>query len=227
MVKLIDTIPKGGKVIKDIDKATARAIGERVLALVKDTIKAEFGYDVMRTSGSYNSNLYNMKLEVSKPLEAIAKPKEKITVEQLRYSVNIIKKGDFLMDKALCKKIKNASPLIYTEVKIDFDSGNSDSWHKQKKANRNALQACNALAIKTKSIIGRTFGIPVADGKAIYQVIGESKTRFTVLHCVGLGDDWADHHFGYGGSFSKKDVLRYIDWEDGMRKIFGNVPDGR
>ena len=73
--------------MKDIDKATARALSERILSLIKDTIKKEFGYDVNRTSGSYNDTTYNMKLEISKPLEALPKSTAKVTTEMLHYGM--------------------------------------------------------------------------------------------------------------------------------------------
>jgi len=95
------------------------------------------------------------------------------------------------------------------------------NWQSLMKKNWKQLEACDEAARKAKSLVGRKFGIPVADGKAWYQVVKESKTRLTIQLCTGLGDDYADHHFRGGGSFSRVDVMRYINFEEGMRKLFG------
>jgi len=122
------------------------------------------------------------------------------------------------MAEVLAKDVIYVPKGLAKDGYLDFSN-----WEEAKKAmdaNWEALSKCDEVARKNKIFIGRIFSIGVADGKAMYQVIGETKTRFKVQHCTGLGDDYADHHFGYGGSFSKKEVLRYLDWEDGMRALF-------
>lgn len=71
------------------------------------------------------------------------------------------------------------------------------------------------------SLVGRYFAIGHADGYAYYQVIKELKTRVHVQHIMGIGDDYADHYFGYGGSFPKNEVLRYVDRQGKMAELFG------
>ena len=59
---------------KDFDKAMCRAVRERIVALTKEAIKAEFGYDVNAAGGSYSTNVFNMKIDIGKPLDVITAP---------------------------------------------------------------------------------------------------------------------------------------------------------
>lgn len=99
--------------------------------------------------------------------------------------------------------------LIYRGKKIPHN-GDTSSWLKAMDDNYKALMKCDEKARKKKSLVGRVFGLPVADGQALYQIVKENKTTVVVQHCTGVGDDWADHFFGYGGTFSKSLVKRYL-----------------
>lgn len=70
--------------------------------------------------------------------------------------------------------------------------------------------------------VGKIFSIGVADGHAYYEIVKILKTSVRIICRDDLcPDKWQDHHFGGGGTFSKRDVARYVGFEDGMRKIFG------
>jgi|WetSurMetagenome_2_1015567.scaffolds.fasta_scaffold158759_2 hypothetical protein len=111
---------------------------------------------------------------------------------------------------------KHSLELIYCPDPIN--------WHDWSSANKimdrnwQRLEKCDSNARALNTVIGRYFRVPCADGYAVYQIISETRTRVILQPVTGIGDDWQDHHFGGGGSFSKPDILRYLKQEDGWKE---------
>ena len=69
--------------------------------------------------------------------------------------------------------------------------------------------------------VGKLFGIGVGDGTAWYVITEIGKRNCRVEWRGFCLDRWTDHHFGWGGSFPKKDIERYVARAEGLAKIFG------
>ena len=110
---------------------------------------------------------------------------------------------------------------IFVSIPLSDDV---DNWVKEMTQNSARLQKCDDLARKQRTLVGRVFRVSVADGYAAYQIIKENGRMVKIQCCTGLGDDWRDHHFMAGGTFSKKDVMRYIQWEESLHKLFDRKP---
>jgi hypothetical protein len=116
----------------------------------------------------------------------------------------------------------NNRDLIYYPITVSLDS-NINEYLKSHEDNLNRLFDYDREARKRGTSVGRYFAIPVADGRAYYQVIKEFKNVVHIQLVTDVGDDWADHHFGNGGSFPKKDVMRYLQKMDAFREIFARA----
>lgn len=68
---------------------------------------------------------------------------------------------------------------------------------------------------------GKLFRIGVGDGYAWYVVVKVNKKTCKIEWRGFCGDRWYDHWFGIGGTFSKSKIASYVEYEDGMRKLFG------
>lgn len=53
--------------MRNIDKATAKAVGDRVMTLIASAIKQEFGLDVRNAGGRFTADDMLLKFEVRKP----------------------------------------------------------------------------------------------------------------------------------------------------------------
>ena len=69
-------------------------------------------------------------------------------------------------------------------------------------------------------ILGCTFSLPVADGRAWYEVIKENK-KTCVVEWRGYGvDNYTDGILEFGGTFPKKIIKSIIDREKAIYNIF-------
>jgi hypothetical protein len=84
------------------------------------------------------------------------------------------------------------------------------------------FERVNDHARKHNTYVGRTFGVPHADGKAMYQVIGETARSYKVAW-LAIGDAWRDHYFDGGGMFPKARVEKFLKADDAFHKIFQGV----
>lgn len=107
--------------------------------------------------------------------------------------------------------------LIY--YPLVFDKFDHQNWISNWSKNYQRLVECDKKAQERGSLVGRFFSVPCADGYAYYQITRDYKHTVHLQLVTGVGDDWEDHHFMDGGSFPKKDVLRYIEWEDRRKNI--------
>ena len=82
-------------------------------------------------------------------------------------------------------------------------------------------------AKKAGVLVGRFYSEPVADGKAIYLITKENKTRCKLELVTGLGDDWSIRRFGDKAWAGRNEVVDNIRWRDGMNAIFGKKKEER
>lgn len=115
----------------------------------------------------------------------------------------------------------NNRDLIYYPITIPFEGSSIDAYLKSHTDNLDRLFDYDRKARERGTLKGRYFSIPVADGRAFYQVVKEFKNVVHIHLVTGVGDDWADHHFGDGGKFPKADVMRYIKSTEGLNSLFG------
>lgn len=78
--------------------------------------------------------------------------------------------------------------------------------------------------IKCEKVLYRYFTIPVADGKAYYQVTNVTKTSATVTLCEGISlDNYEYLYFGKEATISLKQAKQYIELriasEEILRKL--------
>ena len=75
--------------------------------------------------------------------------------------------------------------------------------------------------------VNKIFAIGVGDGNAFYIVTKIGKSTVEIEWRSFQGDRWVDSRFGYGGSFKKKDIERFVTAQEAMAEIFGEIPSGR
>jgi hypothetical protein len=115
--------------------------------------------------------------------------------------------------------VKNTTAFVYTPKKV-LPNASINEWLKVHDDNLNWLFELDRRAREAGSLVGRYFAVPVADGRAFYQVIKEFKKNVILQHISEVGDDWMDHHFGHGGSFPKTEILRYVNREHTINELF-------
>jgi hypothetical protein len=102
--------------------------------------------------------------------------------------------------------------LIYEPIPIDWD-GKWDKIEEDINQNWKNLEECDRTARSHGWLVGRYFRIAIADGAAVYQVVGVSARRANIQLITGIGDDWQDRYYGSGGSFAREEILRRIELE--------------
>jgi hypothetical protein len=103
-------------------------------------------------------------------------------------------------------KIKGVYSL---DLCFDIETAWRDYWHTQ------AYETHRKL---TKLDVGAFFDIGVGDGAAYYVVTMMRRLRCFVEWRGFSGDEWADHHFGYGGWFLNREIQGYCSFQP---PIFG------
>lgn len=138
------------------------------------------------------------------------------------------RRGNIIIQDAVLPvsyEVKEDSNLIDIPMEIgryDHASGDfvgGDEYHQYVQDQYNITRAASN-SLPTKVVPGKMFKIGVADGYACYVVV-KTRSRLCDIEWRGFClDRYHDHHFGSGGRFKSSDVLRYIKYEDGMRKLF-------
>lgn len=60
-------------VSKNFDQRVCKEVSDRIKQLISETILKEFGYEVRTAGGNFNENSYKLKIEIVKPISAVAK----------------------------------------------------------------------------------------------------------------------------------------------------------
>jgi hypothetical protein len=103
-----------------------------------------------------------------------------------------------------------------------FEASNTGDFMKDYKHDDSMIADCNEHARKHKTYIGRMFGVPHADGKAWYQVIGETARSYQIVW-IAIGDRWRDGYLDGGGSFPKARIEKFLKTDDMWLKVFKGV----
>jgi hypothetical protein len=93
-------------------------------------------------------------------------------------------------------------------------------WNKTIEDNWELLTNSDSAAKNNRTLVGRYINHQYADGYAIYLIVKENKTTVRIEVCTGLGDDWVLPAWGAKATINKKDALRFINYRDGIDKLF-------
>lgn len=110
-------------------------------------------------------------------------------------------------------------PLLETDLSIVGIGAAISAAEKNEKF----LKEIDDFFKKEDTVIFRSFSVPVADGKAIYQVINQdvNSGQFLVKRCTGIClDEYADGYLGNECWADGDFVIRQIKREDAMAKLF-------
>ena len=99
----------------------------------------------------------------------------------------------------------------------DFRGG---TWKKDMDRNWVDLQYQDSQAKKAGTNLGRFFTIPVADGKAVYIIVRESKKSFTIKLATGIGDGYQAPYLGAGRAVERNFVFDQLRSKDGLARLF-------
>lgn len=94
-----------------------------------------------------------------------------------------------------------------------------DPWE----ANWKTLVAEDEAAKAAGTMLGRFVTHPIGDGRAVYQIIGESQRTVRILVCTGLGDDWTIPAWGYEASVPKTKIAQMLARRDATAALSSGV----
>ena len=104
-------------------------------------------------------------------------------------------------------------------TKINFDV-DSSIWLKQMDDNWNRLVAFDQKMKEEGSLVGRYIAEPYADGKAIYLIVGVTKTKAKIQVVTNLGDDWIIPYWGESTSIDLDYAVRCVKFRDNISAKF-------
>lgn len=111
--------------------------------------------------------------------------------------------------------------MLYQQKYPTNDWSNVDTVIENSKLNLLELQEIDKKQKAKGKIVFRYFDVPVADGKAFYQVIKVTKTKAVVKLCSGIClDDYMDMILGEGGEIPLSVANDLIGRMDAIRKLF-------
>ena len=85
------------------------------------------------------------------------------------------------------------------------------------------LLEIDAQAIEAKTFVGRYFDVPVADGKAFYQVTRVKKNSIEIALCDGIClDGYSDRILRGGGWFPSSVIMAQLKRMDGLRRLLAS-----
>ena len=112
--------------------------------------------------------------------------------------------------------------MIYEPVKVCTEENYSRTWDEVQKANIAHLEKIEAKAIEQGGLLYRFLYEPVADGKAIYQIIKVNKRTVRVRLCSidGLYYDYMVPQWGEEATVPIDYAQSGINWQNAWRKNF-------
>ena len=118
------------------------------------------------------------------------------------------------------KCLKNGVP-IYVAKEVDLTVIPIDIALKAIDENYEQLTKIDKMAKSKGELLGRYVDIPVADGKAIYQIMRVNKNTVRVKALGGFGDDYIFDYWGYEATVDKDYVSTLVRNRDKLSEIFG------
>lgn len=118
------------------------------------------------------------------------------------------------------KCFKNGVP-IYVAKEVDFTIRPIDIALKAIDENCEQLKKIDKMAKSKGELLGRYVDVPVADGKAIYQIIRVNKNTVRIKALGGFGDDYMADYWGYEATVDKEYIISLVRSRDKLDEIFG------
>ena len=87
--------------------------------------------------------------------------------------------------------------------------------------NYEQLKKIDKMAKSKGELLGRYVDVPVADGKAIYQIMRVNKNTVRIKALGGFGDDYILDYWGYEATVDKDYILALVRNRDKLEEIFG------
>jgi hypothetical protein len=88
------------------------------------------------------------------------------------------------------------------------------------KENDRRIRELDQQAKAAGELVGRYIDEPVADGKAIYQIVAETDTKVEIVVCTGIGDDWTVQYWGPYATIEKLYAQQKVNSRDKLAEIF-------
>lgn len=95
-----------------------------------------------------------------------------------------------------------------------------NKWLEEFRANEQKIADKDSKAKAEGKLVGRYINEPYADGKAVYVITKEFKTKVEIEVCTGIGDDWVIPYWGTKTKIDKSYALTNIQWRDNVEKLF-------
>lgn len=127
-------------------------------------------------------------------------------------------KGGVIMTTTKC--LKNGVP-IYVAKEVDLTVRPIDIALKAIDENYEQLKKIDKMAKSKGELLGRYVDVPVADGKAIYQIMRVNKNTVRLKALGGFGDDYILDYWGIEASVDKEYVISLVRNRDKLDEIFG------
>jgi hypothetical protein len=110
-------------------------------------------------------------------------------------------------------------PIFDTNIGGGFEKINEIIENSNK--NLEHLRAIDAVAKQRGELLHRFFDLPVADGKAYYQITRVTKTKATVTLCDGIClDNYADHILGEESTLDLKKATQLVTSRQALEDLF-------
>ncbi len=118
------------------------------------------------------------------------------------------------------KHLKNGVP-IYCAKEVDFTIKPIDLAFKVIDENYKQLERIDKIAKSKGELLGRYIDVPVADGKAIYQIMRVNKNTVRIKALGGFGDDYILDSWGCEATVDKEYIISLVKSRDKLNEIFG------
>lgn len=118
------------------------------------------------------------------------------------------------------KCLKNGVP-IYVAKEVDLTVRPIDIALKAIDENYEQLKKIDKMAKSKGELLGRYVDVPVADGKAIYQIMRVNKNTVRIKALGGFGDDYILDYWGYEATVDKDYIASLVRNRDKLEEIFG------
>lgn len=118
------------------------------------------------------------------------------------------------------KCLKNGVP-IYIAKEVDLTVRPIDIALKAIDENYEQLRKIDRMAKSKGELLGRYIDVPVADGKALYQIMRVNKNTVRIKALSGFGDDYILDYWGYESTVDKEYIQNLVRNRDKLEEIFG------
>lgn len=118
------------------------------------------------------------------------------------------------------KCFKNGVP-IYVAKEVDLTVRPIDIALQAIDDNYEQLKKIDKMAKSKGELLGRYVDVPVADGKAIYQIMRVNKNTVRIKALGGFGDDYILDYWGYEATVDKEYIISLVRSRDKLEEIFG------